>query len=79
VPFWFWLIWVLLVALAVIVGFRVVTRKSDRTIDPSANSTGRCTVPVMMTGATDRDRPMETQECQVHRCPCSNARRSPSR
>jgi len=38
VPFWFWLIWVLLVALAVIVGFSVVTRKSDRTIDPSLKS-----------------------------------------
>jgi len=24
-----------------------------------ANSTGRCTVPVMMIGAIDRDRPME--------------------
>jgi len=42
----------------------------------TANSTGRCTVPVMMTGVTDRDRPMETQGCQVHHCPCSNARRS---
>jgi hypothetical protein len=38
VPFWFWIIWVLLVALAVIVGFSVVTRKSDRTIDPSLKS-----------------------------------------
>jgi hypothetical protein len=45
----------------------------------SASSISRCTVPVMMTGAVDRHRLMETEACQVHRCPCPSARRSPSR
>jgi hypothetical protein len=29
----------------------------------SASSIGRCTVPVMMTGAVDQHRPMETPQC----------------
>ena len=44
----------------------------------TASSTGRCMVPVMMTGA-HRHQPMEATACQVHHCPCSNARRSHSR
>ena len=44
-----------------------------------AGSSGRCTVPVMMAGAVDRHRPMETPGCQVRRCRCVNARRSRSR
>jgi hypothetical protein len=42
-----------------------------------ASSSSRCTVPVMMTGATNRHRPLETEACQVHHCPCPSARRSP--
>jgi hypothetical protein len=45
----------------------------------SASSSGRCTVPVMMTGACDHHRPLESPGCQARRCRCPNARRSPSR
>ena len=45
----------------------------------SVSSIGRCTVPVMMTGAVDQHRPMEKPGCQGRRCRCTNARRSLSR
>ena len=48
-------------------------------ITERASSIGRCTVPVMMTGAVDHDRPMEITGCQARRCRCPNARRSASR
>jgi superfamily II DNA or RNA helicase len=47
--------------------------------DDTASSNGRCTVPVMMTGAVDPHRPLETTPCQARRCRCPNARRSASR
>ena len=45
----------------------------------TVSSIGRCTVPVMMTGAVDQHRPMEKPGCQGRRCRCTNARRSLSR
>ncbi len=44
-----------------------------------ASSNGRCTVPVMMTGACDCDRPLEIPGCQVLGCRRPNARKSVSR
>ena len=41
----------------------------------TASSIGRCTVPVMMTGAVNHHRPMETTQCQARRYRCPNARR----
>ena len=40
------------------------------------SSTSRCTVPVMVTGATDGHRLVETEACQVRRYHCPSARRS---
>ena len=48
-------------------------------VSGTVSSIGRCTVPVMMTGAVDQHRPMEIPGCQAHRCRCPNARRSASR
>ena len=45
----------------------------------TASSNGRCTVPVMMTGAVDPHRPLEIPGCQARRCRCPNARRSAAR
>ena len=52
---------------------------TDATSLARVSSIGRCTVPVMMTGAVDQHRPMEKPGCQGRRCRCTNARRSLSR
>ena len=58
---------------------RWTQRERDAWNLATASSNGRCTVPVMMTGAVDPHRPLEIPGCQARRCRCPNARRSAAR
>jgi hypothetical protein len=74
-----WLAWTFLAVLLAVVAGTFIIFGLVSVFRGTASSIGRCTVPVMMTGAVDRSRPMETTECQARRCRCPNARRSFSR